>query len=126
MTDEPLLLSATAAAKLLGVGRTHFWKLRKKFDLQRVSWSTDIRPLYRREDVLALVSASNAHTAPHTSVEPLQGREDGAAGERVTDDLRGERAGDHFGVNPGDENMTVDDWIEQERKRSNKIWSGDE
>ncbi|MGQ2901717.1 hypothetical protein [Neoaquamicrobium sediminum] len=125
MTDKPLLLSATDAAKLLGVGRTHFWKLRKQFNLQRVSWSTDIRPLYRREDVLNLVTGTEGHTTPHSSVEQSQGREEGKARERVTDPARRERAGDHFGVTPGDENLTVDEWLEQERKRSRKIW-GDE
>lgn len=48
------LLSAAAGARLLGISRTRFWQLRKQFGLQRVAWSTETRPLYRRDDVLAL------------------------------------------------------------------------
>ncbi len=51
---ETALLSATAAAKLLGLGRTRFWQLRQQFNLQKVSWSPATRPLYRYEDVMAL------------------------------------------------------------------------
>ncbi|RUX97456.1 hypothetical protein [Mesorhizobium sp. M7D.F.Ca.US.004.01.2.1] len=47
-------LNAKQSAKLLGVGRTRWWQLRKQFGLQRVAWSSEGRPRYRREDVLAI------------------------------------------------------------------------
>lgn len=58
-TKHPIIetLNAAQAAELLGIGRTRFWQLRKQFGLQRVAWSNENRPRYRREDVVALKQA---------------------------------------------------------------------
>jgi hypothetical protein len=52
-------LNATEAARLLGIGRTRFWQLRVQYELQRVPWSNEARPRYRREDVLMLKNESH-------------------------------------------------------------------
>ncbi|OHV25219.1 hypothetical protein EOS93_23235 [Rhizobium sp. RMa-01] len=64
------LLSATAAAKLIGLGRTRFWQLRQQFDLQKVSWSPATRPLYRYEDVMALRNREVADQDDHGEAIP--------------------------------------------------------
>jgi hypothetical protein len=54
-------LSPEQAATLLGFSRTKFWRLLhrdKKIALERIAWSTEERPRYRREDVLALKHAT--------------------------------------------------------------------
>ncbi|TBF08910.1 hypothetical protein [Rhizobium ruizarguesonis] len=73
-TPEGALVSATDAADLLGIGRTRFWQLRKEFDLQRVPWSPETRPLYRREDVLKLVAGPQGgpDTPAVPSTEPVE------------------------------------------------------
>lgn len=78
--DTPIseLLSATDAATLLGIGRTRFWQLRKSSDLQRVPWSPETRPLYRRADVLKLASVPQGEAAA-----PIQESPTGDAEERL-------------------------------------------
>ncbi len=66
------LLSATDAADLLGIGRTRFWQLRKEFDLRRISWSPETRPLYRREDVMKLVAVPQSGQVEPAPVAPVE------------------------------------------------------
>ncbi|MGV1985166.1 hypothetical protein ACQZ5N_00980 [Agrobacterium sp. 22-221-1] len=97
-TPQSALLSATAAAELLGVGRTRFWQLRKEFKLERVPWSRDTRPLYRREDVLALAVPQGVQVEPAVDPKP---------------DPKKQLAIDAgFKVAPGFEHITVAEWHE--------------
>lgn len=106
-TPEGALVSATDAADLLGIGRTRFWQLRKEFDLQRVPWSPETRPLYRREDVLKLVAGpQGGQDAP---AEPVQQTATPVDPKKV----RAVDAG--FKVMPGFENITVEEWNEANR-----------
>lgn len=59
-------LNAQEAATLLGWGLTWFWKLRKQYNLQRIPASSERRPRYRREEVLAL-----KHAAPPVDIAQL-------------------------------------------------------
>ncbi|MGR9238968.1 hypothetical protein ACU8OH_09175 [Rhizobium leguminosarum] len=106
------LLSATDAADPLGIGRTRFRQLRKEFDLQRVEWSPETRPLYRREDVLKLVEGpqggQGAPVAP-ASAEPVPQT-------AIPPDPKKVRAVDAgFKVAPGFEHITVEEWHEANR-----------
>lgn len=63
-------LSPAEVMTLLGIKRTKTWELLKP--LKRVSWSTEKRPRYRREDVLRLVNGAVPQLAgePPTKGEP--------------------------------------------------------
>ncbi|MGO6689933.1 hypothetical protein [Rhizobium leguminosarum] len=110
-TPEGALVSATDAADLLGIGRTRFWQLRKEFDLQRVPWSPETRPLYRREDVLKLVAGpQGGQDAPAVpSAEPVKAETPPIDPKKV----RAVDAG--FKVMPGFEDITVEEWHESNR-----------
>ncbi len=69
-TPQGELLSAIDAADLLGIGRTRFWQLRKSSGLQRVPWSPETRPLYRRADILELASVPQGEGAAPAQVSP--------------------------------------------------------
>lgn len=108
---EGALLSATDAADLLGIGRTRFWQLRKEFNLQRVEWSPETRPLYRRDDVLKLLGPQGGQDAPAgTPAEPSPqaATPPAPAKSRLAVD-----AG--FKVMPGFEHITVEEWHEANR-----------
>ncbi|MGO7501538.1 hypothetical protein [Rhizobium johnstonii] len=106
------LVSATDAADLLGIGRTRFWQLRKEFDLQRVPWSPETRPLYRREDVLKLVAGpQGGQDVP--AVQPTEP----VKAETPPIDPKKVRAVDAgFKVMPGFEHITVEEWHEANRE----------
>ena len=60
-TPEAETLNTVQAAALLGISRTQFWKLRKKFNWpQPVPMSTPTRLQFRRADVLALIDRDNS------------------------------------------------------------------
>ncbi|QIO64728.1 hypothetical protein [Rhizobium leguminosarum] len=112
-TPEGALVSATDAADLLGIGRTRFWQLRKEFELQRVPWSPETRPLYRREDVLKLVAGPQGGQAV-PAVPPAEPVAQTATAPRI--DPKKVRAVDAgFKVMPGFEDITVEEWHEANR-----------
>lgn len=47
-------LNVTESYTLLGVSRQTFYDLRKRVGLQRLAWSSERSPRYRREDIEAL------------------------------------------------------------------------
>lgn len=107
---EGALLSATDAADLLGIGRTRFWQLRKEFDLQRVEWSPETRPLYRREDVLKLVAVPQGGHPEVPSAEPVLQTATPPDPKKVLAIDAG------FKVMPGFEHITVEEWHEANRE----------
>ncbi|MFB2605155.1 hypothetical protein ACE04B_24730, partial [Rhizobium phaseoli] len=102
------LLSATDAADLLGIGRTRFWQLRKEFNLQRVEWSPETRPLYRRDDVLKLVAVPQGEQGAQAA-EPVMQTATPSDPKKVLAIDAG------FKVSKGFEHITVEEWHEANR-----------
>ncbi len=113
-TTQSVLLSATAAADLLGIGRTRFWQLRKKFDNpKRVPWSPETRPLFRREDVLKFFVPQDEQEAVPDAATIAAPKPTNPAPRPVLAIDAG------FKVAKGFEHITVEEWhaVERETQR---------